>query len=214
MPVTTIDLVDLGFSALSVGIAGFALYIAFTRLQETAKQARARVLVDILRTWESDYLDEARDIYYALVDRFRADYIEKEGADLSDPDAYEAFVKACQDWFEPQIEDLKHENRQRFVTVLRVFDFFEKIGVLNDQKYVAEEDVLRLFGYHLRQFDAFAGGYLKRQKVLEVEQFPSFADEGLYSAYESLAKRAQTPKRDAFDWAFRLSKRSPANSRP
>ena len=207
MTLTAIEFVDVGLSVLSVTIAAGALYLARTRLRETAQQARARVLVDILRTWESDYLDEARDIYYALVDRFRAHYIETEGADLSDPDAYEAFVKACQDCFEPQIERLKHVNRQRFVTVLRVFDFCEKIGVLNDQNYVAEEDVLRLFGYHLRQFDAFAGGYLKKQRVLEGEQFPSFADSGLYSAYESLAKRAQTPKRDAFAWAFRLSKR-------
>lgn len=89
------------------------------------------------------------------------------------------------------------DARSRYVSVLRAFDFFEDMAVLVNRGYVRSEDVIDLFGFHIRVFDAFAGGLVsddeicraKRDRWIAENREPRFQGGNMYSNYVHFVRR-------------------------
>ena len=130
-------------TAISI-IAIIALLYARAQVAEAkinttiiAQQAQANSLLSLEQRWNSDQVREARKCLVGLASQLRQE-VFKEHNHLND----DAAMQKVQSRFTDELSKLMKEDLTgRYVVVLRVFGFFETVGLLVRRGYVSIEDI-------------------------------------------------------------------------
>ena len=184
--------VSAGAHVLLALIAALALGFAFQELRSNRtqatvakagiRQARVGTVLEIDRLWQSIDLAVCR----AAVQTLRRDvqnYIELDDALRHLPE--EKKISTLRDECSRRLYEMRDNDRERYLAVLKLPGFFETVGMFVERGYVPVDDIIDLYGDSLLRADDVLGMHL--QKRAEEPGMP----EGYFKYFRSLAAKAR-----------------------
>ena len=149
--------------------------------KETVRQASVRTLLDVHRDFNTSLVMEARTEFQALRRTVENRAEQEMPAHLT----AEQKLEFKKDLYSGHLYDLRKDDLQKYLTILRLPSYFETVGMLVERDDLDFEDVFNLFSGAIVRVDEVVGTHI--QKRQEEEGMPP----GYLENYRSLAKRAK-----------------------
>lgn len=147
--------------SLTALITLLGIFIAIWQLHRTQKQARARVLTNLMKAWDESYLEDGKNIFYPSAERLLEPFAR---SDKRTAQIYHQHIASVREQSAREVDAFRQEDRlNKYVPLLRVADFFQNVALMVERGYIRKDDALDLFGHHLRLFDIVCGGYIREE---------------------------------------------------
>jgi hypothetical protein len=132
------------------------LVLAWMQVRTIARQALATSLLNLEERWNSDKMRETR-VYFVEVSTKWKDEVFAANPNLSD----DAVMKKVEIRSTEELSRLMKEDLTgKYILLMRIFGFFEIVGLLVKKGYVGIEDVDLLFRGPILEFGSLIGPHL------------------------------------------------------
>ncbi len=173
-------------------IAALALGFAFQELRSNRtqatvgkagiRQARVGTVLEIVRLWQSSDFAVCR-VAVQTLRRDVENYIEHNDASRHLPE--ERKLNTLREECSRRLYEMRDNDRERYLSVLKLPGFFEPVGMFVEKGYVPVDDIIDLYGSSLLRADDVLGMHL--QKRAEEPGMPA----GYFKYFRSLAAKAR-----------------------
>lgn len=148
------------YAALVLAIAAvLTLFFAFVQIRQQTRQAKASFLFDLDTMWESTEFAVARADFFTL----RRETEKQVEEDNKEKPAQQVILLLAEE-FSQKLYNMRDEDTERYLGLLKLCGFFETAGLLVRRNYVSADDIIGLYGGSIRRLFEVMDIHLQKRR--------------------------------------------------